>query len=321
MRTIAKKSTMTVLGLATFAAFVTSPMLAQETLRWKLEVGDKLQYDTKQDMSMSITGTPLGEITLKTNQQMDMTWEVLETNEEGDAVIRQKVERVRVSMAGPMGQGVDYDSDATEPPAAGAAVFEAMKKGDFQFTLTPRGELKDVQVSDEVLRAFKNSPQAAQMGDQITAEGIQKILMQDVIVLPEKALSDGDTWTAKSEVTIPSVGKQTLDTTYKFESTKEVEGKNHAVITADRKVSFAQADNVALQMEIKEQSSEGESLFNIEDGRLGSMNLKHHLTMNATAAGQTIVQELDQTSEVEVKPAEAANQESKDESQEPAEEN
>ena len=306
MRSTAKKNALIVVAAAA-AAIVASHAVAQEPLRWKLNVGDKLEYDTSQNSIVTIKGAPVGDISLTTRQQMDMTWDVTEVNEQGDAAIQQKVERIRVSMKRPTGQSIDYDSNAKEgtagAAATGTALFEALKKADFRFTLTPRGELKDIKVPDEVVQAFKNSPQAAQLGDQITPEGIQKMLMQDVILLPEKVPTAGDTWTAKSEMSIPSVGNQIVDTTYKIEGTKDVAGKKHAVISAERKIGIAKAENQLLQVEIKDQTADGQALFNTDEGRLSSMTLKQMVVMTASAAGQSIEQSLDQTSEVTVKPA------------------
>jgi hypothetical protein len=94
-----------------------------------------------------------------------------------------------------------------------------------------------------------------------------------------------------------------VDTTYKIEGAKEMAGDNHAVISADRKVGIAKGDNQLLEVEIKEQTSDGQVLFNADKGRLRSMTHKQKVVMTASAAGQSIEQSLDQTSEVTVKTA------------------
>jgi len=292
-------------ALAAIAA-TTSVARAQEPLRWKFKVGDKLDYDTAQNMEINVTGTPQGDIKMTTDQQMDLKWEVVEVNDQGEAKVQQKVDRIQMKMSAPMGQGFEYDSQAKEPPVGSAAMaasmFQPMTKGTFEFTITPRGEVKDVKVPEEVLAVIKNTPQAAQMGDLATPEGIQKMMMQEMMVLPEKAPAAGETWSTKTEVAIPVVGKQTVETTYTFTGMKEVEGKQYAAIQAQRKMNFAKTENQQMQLNMKDQSSDGEVLFNVSEGRLGTSTLNQNITMEAMVAGQTIVQKMDQKSSVTVKP-------------------
>jgi hypothetical protein len=56
-------------------------------------------------------------------------------------------------------------------------------------------------------------------------------------------------------------------------------------------------------MNIKEQSSDGEVLFNIAAGRLHSTSLNQKVTIQANAGGQAIEQKIDQKIDVTVSPA------------------
>ena len=51
----------------------------------------------------------------------------------GDAVIEQKIDRIRMKMTAPGGQGFDYDTDSEEPAVGMAAMvapaMEAMTAG------------------------------------------------------------------------------------------------------------------------------------------------------------------------------------------------
>jgi hypothetical protein len=299
---------LTFLGAAMWA-FAPSQASAQEPLRWKLEKGEKLEYDTDHEKVMTIKGTPQGDVSVTTRQQTDMSWEVVDVNEAGDATIRQKVDRVQLKMSAP-GQTLEYDSDAKEAPVGNAAMvagmFDAMRKGEFELTLSARGELKDAKIPDELMAAFKSHPQAAQFGALMTPVAIQKMMMQDLLVLPEKALAEGETWDTKTEIDIPAAGKQSEETTYKYVGTKEIDGKTNAVITAERKMGFAKAENQAGQVEIKEQSFSGEALFDVNEGRLNTSKFTQSVTTVTNASGQTIEQKIDQTSSVTVAPAGAA---------------
>jgi hypothetical protein len=184
-----------------------------------------------------------------------------------------------------------------------AGMFEAMMKSDVTLTLTPRGEVKDAKIPDDVMTVFKNHPQSAQLGALLTPVAIQKMMMQDVVVLPEKELAAGETWNTQSEIAIPSAGTQTEATTYKFEGTKEIEGTTNAVISAERKMGFEKADTQVGDVNIKDQSFSSETLFDVDAGHLSSMTLQQSVTTVTTSNGQAVEQKIDQSAKVTVKPA------------------
>jgi hypothetical protein len=281
---------------------------AQEPLRWKFEKGAKFDYDMVQDMTIGSTGGPLGAQNVTMHQELQMTWDVQEVNKDGDAVIQQKINRVKMKMALPAPVGaIEYDSTSDKPPVGPAAMlapmYTAMTKGAFIITMTPRGEIKDVKIPDEVVAALKASPGAAAMGDMATAEGFKKMISQGSLVLPENAPKEGEEWSTKVEVNNPAAGKQIVETTYRYEGTKEVEGVKHAEFQPTIKMNFEGA-----QVKISEQTSDGEILFNVAEGRLDSSKLEQHVTIDQPGGGQT---KIDQEIVVTVKPAGAESSEAK----------
>jgi hypothetical protein len=253
-------------------------------------------------------------------QEMNMTWDVQGVDEKsGEAVIRQKFDQIKMKMNTPVG-GFEYDSKSEEAPsglgAMIAPMYKAMTEGEFEITMTARGEVKDVKIPEQVLNALKNSPGAAAMGDIASADGFKKMISQGALVLPNDAPKKGESWTTKVEMKNPAVGKQTVETTYTYEGTKDVDGTTFAVIRPQLKMDFenkpadAQPDQPQqpapqqqLQMKIKEQSSDGEVLFNIKAGRLQSTTLKQNVAIDATVAGKPIQQKIDQKIDVTVSPA------------------
>jgi hypothetical protein len=254
-------------------------------------------------------------------QEMDMTWDVQGVDEKsGDAVIKQKFDRIKMKMTTPVG-GFEYDSKSEAAPtglgAMIAPMYKAMTQGEFEITMTSRGEVKDVKVPEEVITALKNSPGAAAMGDIASAEGFKKMISQGALVLPKDPPKEGDTWATKVEMNNPAVGKQTVETTYEYQGTKDVDGTTYAVIKPQLKMDFESKPSEAptpgepqqpapqqqVSMKIGEQSSDGEVLFNIEKGRLYSTTLQQKVTIDATVGGQAMQQKIDQKIDVKVVPA------------------
>jgi hypothetical protein len=301
-------------------SIVASSAFADEALRWKFKVGEKLDYDMVQEMQMAISGAPFP-MPLKTDmrQEMNMRWDVLGVDDKsGEAVIRQKFERVKMKMNSPLG-AFEYDSKSEEAPTGQGALiaqmYKAMTEGEFEITMTSRGEIKAVKIPEQVLTALKNSPGAAQMGDVASAEGFKKMMSQGALVLPKDPPKKGDSWSTKVDMKNPAVGKQTVETTYRYEGTKNIKGKTFAMIKPELKMSFEKAaapasgqpqqppEQQSPQAKIKEQNSDGEVLFNISAGRLQSTSLNQHVTIEANAGGQPIEQKIDQKINVTVTPA------------------
>ena len=252
-----------------------------------------------------------------TRQEIELTWDVQGVDEKsGEAVIRLKFDRVRMKMTPPI-SGFEYDSKAEVAPgglgAMIAPMYKAITDGEFEITMTARGEVKDVKIPDEVLAALKNSPAAAEMGSIATAEGFKKMIAQGALVLPNAAPKSGETWTANMEMDIPSVGVGAIVTTYRYEGNKQTGGANYAVIRPQTKMNIESkpakarpgqpqqpAGQQPVQVNIKEQNSSGEVLFNINDGRLQSTSLKQNIRMEVSGEGEVMQQKIDQKIDVKV---------------------
>jgi Family of unknown function (DUF6263) len=310
MRISSKFSCGLISALLTALVFLceVSPSLAQEELRWKFHEGEKLDYNMIQDMTIGTLGGPLGAQNVTMHQEMAMTWEVVGVNSDGDAVIRQKFERIKMKMALPGLGGFEYDTDSDEAPAGPAAMlapmYKKMTESEFELTMTSRGEIKEVKIPDDVLAALRNSPGAQALGEMATPEGFKKMIAQGALVLPEKAPKPDDEWSTKVEVNNPMAGKQVIETTYKYVGTKDVEDVKYAVFEPTLKMTFEGTEQV--QMKVSEQESGGEILFDIAAGRLHSTKLEQNVTIDVTVGGQTIQQKIDQTIDVTVTPAEEA---------------
>ena len=131
------------------------------------------------------------------------------------------------------------------------------------------------------------------MGELMSAEGFKKMISQASLVLPEN-LDAGKTWSRKMEMKIPAIGTQVAETTYTYRGPKEVEGEEYEAFGDEIKVSYQ--DGAAI--EVTEQASSGEILFNREAGRLEQSNLKQNMDLKITVGNQTMEQEMEQTMEM-----------------------
>lgn len=273
---------------------------AEEPLRWKFAAGQGFDYQMKQDMTMNMNAGPAGQMATSTDQNMSMTWNIKSVDDKGSAVVEQKVERIQMKMSMPGGQGFDYDSSSEQPATGMAAMvapmFKAMTAGTMTFTMSPRGEISDVKLSDELAEAIKNGPGGGAGGvDQFKA-----MASQAALTLPENPPKQGDTWTNKVDVAGPAGGKQTVETTYTYDGTRDVDGATFAVIKPSMKLDLG--NNPAMQVTAKDQKTEGEILFDVAAGQLHSMSLQLDITLEMSAAGQTMPGSLKQNIDVTLTP-------------------
>jgi hypothetical protein len=248
------------------------------------------------DLSVSSTVAALGPQSMSVQQELGMSWDIEDVNQEGNAVIRQQIRTVKMKMTVPPIGTIEYDSEKAPvgPAAMLAPMYMALMKGAYVITMTPRGEIKDVKIPEEVLAALKNSPGAEALGEMATEEGFKKIMSQGSLVLQENAPKEGEELITKVEVESEDVGKQIVETIYKYQGSKDVDGVAHAVFQPTLKLNLEGG-----QAKVAQQESGGEILFNVKEGRLASSKLEQHVTIEQSG-GQT---KIDQSIGVTVKPA------------------
>ncbi len=288
--------------MAVVLSLAAADAVAQEPLRWKFKLGEKLSYHMVEEMTLTTSGKPLEETKTPLHQEMDMTWTVVGVKDDGEAVVEQKIHDVKLTMTGPRGEKIEYDSAGDEATASLAAmvapIYDALTKGEFEFTITSRGEIKVVKVAEEVLEALKNSPGAAMLGDIATADGLQRMIVKWALVLPEKAPKAGEVWRSRVELKSPAGGEQIVESSYRYDGTKVVDGRTYAVFRPGLEITFGGKNGATTR--VKEQDSNGEILFDVQTGRLQSATLKRGVTMDVTVAGQTVEQKVTQTVAVEL---------------------
>jgi hypothetical protein len=285
--------------IATAVALASSiaSVQADEPLRWRFQPGQTLSYSLVQEMTISGGGAG-GELRNTASQQFDITWEVQSVSDAGDALIWHRFDRIRSKMTLPTG-GLEYDSATPGPPTGMAAInaplYRALIERPVEISVAADGRITEVKIPDEVRAALKKVPTSAVMGDFAMPETFRTQFLSGFPTLPEGPIEPGREWSTKSTTELPAAGSQTVETTYRYEGTREVDGKPVALIKLGRVLSFAgEGPN---RRAVKEQIAEGEALFD-RAGRLHSTKLKHNVTIEANAGDRRAVQRIEQSIEV-----------------------
>ncbi len=279
----------------------TAQTAPQAELRWKFAQGQKFPYATQQETKtrLTIQGNTV-ETSLK--QLIDMTWEVKSVKEDGSARIAQTIDRMRMYMDGPNGSRFEFDSKLSAEPAGSMLGIAKMIKGivglPIELTMSPRGEVSDVTVSDRLLQALKMpGPNGQAVGGLFSEETFKNMASQGSIVFPAEALTPGKTWTATKTVDTPVVGKMTIDTLYTYAGPAAVDAPTPGLeqIDAALDVKIEPAPNAQVQANVEEQENSARFLFDSKRGVLTSSQVKQRMKLSLTAMGQKFLQEVSST--------------------------
>ena len=164
---------------------------AAEPLVWKFAEGDQHHFQMVQETMLSMDLGVAGEVTTEVKQTFDITWEVESVAEDGAAQLTQRITRVQMAVNAPGQADLSYDTDLKEQPQGYAAMLaptiEALRSSPIKATMTPRGEISDVEIPEALIEAISRGSAGAVPGSLGTSEGYLSFFQQNSIVLPEEA--------------------------------------------------------------------------------------------------------------------------------------
>lgn len=286
---------------------------AAEELRYKFQQGEKLQFDVALSMSIAFSGEGMPDQTMTLEQTNEMVWTVEEVEEDGAARLRQTIERLQMSITAPPNVEFEYDSASGEEPSGTTAkrvlpLLHALVGANFEMTMSPRGEIADVKVPEQVAEALQKAPGAAEMGDMFTEAGFEKMVQQGSPAFPDGDMEPGREWTHTVE--LPAAGpdsRPTITSKYRYLGQEEVDGKTLDAIAVEVDMDLDLAglvESTGAEVTVESQESGGKMYFDREAGRVHSSSLSGNMDMEIVTFGQTMHAHLEQSLTVNVKPAE-----------------
>ncbi len=288
-----------VVGVVTLTGFQASAQ--QNTLRWNLKTGQKFKIETNQDQTQNITGLPMGDMEMKMNQDIFMTWEVKSV--EGDKfTVGQTITRIKMDMDSPMMQ-VEWDSD-DEDSGGGAvdfgAVFEPIMNQEVTFVIDSRGNVSDLDVPEDLVEAMKGASGVPGMPSP-GPDMLEQIAKSATVVFPEEAVSEESEW--EHSTTQTATLEITINSKYKYVGTEEVAGNTLCKIgvTSEIKLDSNDLPN-GMTGELDEAASESEIWFNNDAGFLAKTTSKQKMVMLVTGGGQEMDVDVDVETTVKMTP-------------------
>lgn len=276
-----------------FAITSVAPAGAQTLLRWKLKPSESLHVAIEQHTDSSVTFTGKS---AKTDIHLTLVlgWNVVSADDAAFK-IRQTIERIHQKLATSQGGIIEFDSASNAKPTGQsrdlADALRPLVGAEFEMTMTPRGEVTAMVPSNDSAKALLAALESSAAGDAAAKAAVEQMLRRPLLVLSEKPIANGDTWSVASERPT-AAGPLTINTTYTLSSLTEQNGKPMANIGIS--ATFIPAPGGQLTVKSPPNHS-GEIQFNVADGRLIEIKQKQKLTTERPYRETTISVTLDST--------------------------
>lgn len=238
------------------------------TLEWKFTPGDEQNYRLTQSARLSAGPADALKQFTSVKQEIDLTWKVLEVSDEGNATISLGVTAFSFLATGPDGQEVRYDSESTEEPKGYAAMLlpigKRLAEAEVQLTMTPRGEVSDVKLPEDLAEAVKSIPSGkkfAQDGGVTSFESMARLGAP--LIFPANDVATEKSWSEKRELELPVFGTATV--AFAFE-VKDAPKENKVAIDQQMTIE-AESPEAMDRVKLINQKSTGKIEFDSKAGR------------------------------------------------------
>lgn len=290
----------TALALA-LAAICSSRAAAQTELRWKLQPGEQFAVSVAQQTTSDVAFSGK-KVTTQIDLAMELGWSVTAADEKA-ITIKQSLRRLTFTMESLKVGKVTYDSaDKSRPSGQArevAAAIAPLLQAEILLEMNSRGEVQSAKPANEAAEKLL-SAESVPDSSLVSKDAIQQLLRQSLIVLPEKAVAAGDTWTTTTDIA-SALGKGKQETTYRLGGSVEQEGTMLQEIKSTSKLDLL-ASTAKDSPKIKEHTQSGVVLFSVDQGRVVSAGQEQTLITERPYRETTIVVTLSSKQTTTLKP-------------------
>lgn len=271
------------------------PSLGQaEELKWKFETGDKLKVTFRQTFEQESV-VNFKSSTMVLDMTMVMNWDVVAVDEKGVATIQQKFTRLALNLDSPNGGEVTFDTDAKFNPGEGAKLISEgigpFMNGSFEVRMNNLGEILSVEIPEKMMQELREAPGSMLLRQMLTQEGLSETLSTSSAILPDRPVSNGETWERTRTLKTP-LGALAQTMTYTFEGMTDKGGRALAAIRVESSLALKRTGGTGEnQPELGQQEMNGTLFFDIEQGRFAESEIDQTLVTKTPYREMTITTE------------------------------
>ena len=194
--------------LLSIALLSHSTIGAAETLQWKFAVGDSYRLELEQTVQQT-TSVLLKPVDTTTTTELVVLWKVKSIKPDGNAVIEQVFDHLKLSVKTQNADDLTFDSKSEEQDSLAARelakAIAPMLGAPIQVTMAPHGEIIDVQVSEESLEKIRLAAGSMRLRSTLSVEGLQEMLTLVTLPLPKGEVEVDESWSQERASTFPGL--------------------------------------------------------------------------------------------------------------------
>jgi hypothetical protein len=250
---------------------------AETLLRNKFTPGNTRHYVMNQDQEIivHIQGQDATQ-NISQNLSIEMTSKVESVDAKGNGTMSMLMGHIKMTMKGPQGVMLDYDSASQEKPKGlgkmVALLFDPLTKQPIKLTTSPLGKISNLKMPEGFSESIKKAGDAAAQvgGGMPSEEEMRDNIKEGEIVFPEAAVAEGKTWSSEDTTTIPNMGKHKFKSTFRYLGKEKKDGKDldKISVTKELKSSGDNKDKSGL----KSMTTEGTMYFDNTAGIMVETN-------------------------------------------------
>jgi len=283
--------------LVVCAATATSAS-AQQELKWKFKKGDKFYQETAAAMKQTITIS--GQVQNQDLEQVTISsFSVEQAPPDGNLILEQKVESVRISGSAPLG--------------AAQKAMDALQGTTFKITLGDKYQVTVFDGYEDFLKKVGgDDPLVGKMvRTTMSQDTLKKAIEESFTFLGSDPRKPGSEWKRDSTLSLGPLGTIISSHTYTYEGNENRNNRPMAKIGVTANLTYQApkgeaASGLNFQItkgELKTQSAKGTIWFDNSAGRLAESEMRMHLkgTLTVSANGQDFPMDLNQEQVVRVR--------------------
>jgi hypothetical protein len=248
-----------------------STLEAQTLLRWNLESGQSYGLHSHQETESEV-GFSGKSARTSIKSDLYLTWNVTGADDKA-ITIRQTIDRIVVNIVARDAAAIEYDSAASDRSTGHAAGLASGLKpllgAEFEIKMDRTGKVLAAEPINEAAKTLWETTNQSQASDAAARGSVQRLLKQPLVVLSEKEISAGESWTTSSDLET-SAGPMRQETTYQLEKINDEDGKQVCQVEATSKLqpSATSGKTPESKLKILSQDQSATILFSASDGRL-----------------------------------------------------
>ena len=258
-------------------------------LRWKLQPGEVLRYESNQTTVSKVKDPTGQEVSQTLTLTMDLSWKVKEVDQQGVASLTQTIDRIRTSATMPFGKFSFDSKESGDASGPAGPLFKMLVGAEFAFKMNPRGEMSDISLSEKLLGTLRGDQEPTGAQGQFSEAGLKNMLTQMGIIFPATEVNVGQTW--MRQLAIPSGPR---GQTRPVEQTYTYSGPDPSFRSLDAVEMTTRFEPIVadpdIPVTIKMQEATGHFTFNKASGRIEASRVIEKVELMGQIQGKEIAQ-------------------------------